>query len=97
MQENQIKIYKDIQNILNTDLHDNKTRSLIALAYEILSGSQNSIEFYVKTAISYGATKRDFLNIISCIIGDRRFFDTIMEFLRIIYDNFEENKNDRFI
>ena len=88
MQESKLRIYKDIQNALNQDLHDVKIKALITLAYAILSGYKYPIESYVKKAISYGATRRDFLNVISCIIGDKRLLSSIMELFRILDDNF---------
>lgn len=90
MQESQLRIYKDIKNTLNQNIYDNKTRTLITLAYVLLSGYKSSIDSYVKMAISYGATKRDFLNVISCILGDMKLFDSIMELFRIIDDNLQE-------
>lgn len=90
MQESQYRIYKDIKNGLNQELHDNKTRALITVAYVVLSGYNYPIESYVKKAISYGATRRDFLNVISCIIGDMRLLDSIIELFRILDDNFQK-------
>jgi len=52
---------------------------------------KSSIDIYVKIAIRYGATYRDFLNVISCIIGDKRLLDSIMELFRIIDKNFKVN------
>jgi hypothetical protein len=89
MLESQSQIYKDIQNALNQDLHDVKTQTLITLAYTILSGYKYPIESYVKRAIGYGATRRDFLNVISCIIGDKRLLCSIMELFRILDENFQ--------
>lgn len=92
MHESKLRIYNDIKNILNRDLHDNKTRVLIVLAYVVLSGCKYPIDFYVKKAIEYGATKRDFLDVISCIIGDKRLLRSIMELLRILDDNFKNEE-----
>jgi alkylhydroperoxidase/carboxymuconolactone decarboxylase family protein YurZ len=91
MQESQLKIYNYIKNSLNQSLCDNKTRILILLAYAILSGNKSSIGLYVKVAIRYGATHRDFLKVISCIMGDARLMDSIMELFRIIDKNFKGN------
>ena len=90
MQESQLRIYNDIKKKLNQNLCDNKTRTLIILAYVILSDYKSSIDFYVKMAISYGATKRDFLNVISCIMGDMKLLNSIMELYKIIDDTFQE-------
>lgn len=93
MQESQIRIYNDIKNTLHQNLCDNKTRTLITLAYVLLSDNKSSIDLYVKIAINYGATKRDFLNVVSCIMGDMKLLDSIMELFKSIDDNFrEENK-----
>jgi hypothetical protein len=97
MQESQLRIYNEIQNIFNKNLNDNKTRLLTYLAYIILSGNKHSIELLVKSAKSYGATKKDFMKVVNCIIGDVNLLDSIFEFLRIINENFKENKNDRII
>jgi len=90
MQESQLKIYEEIQNILNQDLHDKKTRALTAMAYAVLSGYMPSIEFYFRRAIEYGATKKDFLNVISCIIRDKSLLTSMMEFFRILDENFKK-------
>ena len=90
MQEGQYKIYKNIKNASNQDLHDIKTRTLITLAYVILSGYNYPLDLYVKKAIEYGATKRDFLNVITCIFGDMRPLNSILELFRILDDNFQE-------
>ena len=90
MQESQLKIYEEIQNIFNQDLHDKKTRALTAMAYTVLSGYIPSIEFYFRIAIEYGATKKDFLNVISCIIRDKSLLSSMMEFLRILDKNFKK-------
>ena len=93
MLESQLKIYNDIKIKLNLNLCDNKTIALISLAYVILSGNISSVDIYVKMAIRSGATHKDFLNVISCIIGDRRLLDSIMELFRVIDDNFKgDNK-----
>ncbi len=92
MQDSQIKIYKYIQNFLDQDLHDIKTRALISLSYVVLLGDKYSIDSYVKIAISYGATRRDFLNVIYCIIGDKRLSNSLMEFFRILDDNFKKGE-----
>ena len=90
MQESQLKIYEEIQNILNQDLHDKKTRALTTMAYAVLSGYMPSIEFYFRSAIEYGATKKDFLNVISCIIRDKSLLTSMMEFFRILDENFKK-------
>lgn len=92
MQESQYKIYNDIQNILNQNLSNNKTKALTTLAYIILSGNKYSIDFYVKMAIRYGATYRDFLKVFSCIIGNMRLLDSIIELLRIINNIFKKEE-----
>ena len=91
MQESQLKIYNDIKKTLNQRLCENKTRTLITLAYAILSGNKSSIDLYVKTAIRYGATHKDFLKVISCIMGDARLMDSIIELFIIIDRNFKGN------
>ena len=92
MLESQLRIYNDRKKTLNLSLCEKKTRILITLAYAILSGNKYSIDLYVKMAIRYGATYKDFLKVISCITGDMRLLDSIIELFRIIDKNFRVDK-----
>ena len=92
MQENKLIIYKDIKNILDQSIFDNKTRILITFTYAILSGNKSSIYIYVKIAIRYGVIYRNFLKIISRIVRDMKFLYSIIELLGIIDDNFGVDK-----
>lgn len=93
MNESKYKIYNDIKKALNQDLHDVKTRTLITLSYFILTGYNYQIDFLVKKAISYGASRRDFMKIISCIIGDMRLLSSVMKLFRIIDENLKNEDN----
>jgi len=84
MQESQVLIYKDIQKILKQDLNDGKKRELITLAYVVLSGDEHSIAKHVEKALDAGATRRDILNVVSCIVGDTRLLSSILELLRAL-------------
>ena len=95
MQESQVLIYKDIQKVLKQDLQDSKTRELINLAYVVLSGDKHSIALHVEKALDAGATRRDILNVVSCIVGDVRLFGSIIELLRAL--SYEESKRKSFI
>jgi alkylhydroperoxidase/carboxymuconolactone decarboxylase family protein YurZ len=93
MKECQYKIYNDIKNVLNQDLHDVKTRTLITLSYYILTGYNYQIDFLVKKAISYGASREDFMKIISCITGDMRLYNSVMKLFRIVDENLKNEEN----
>ena len=84
MRESHYQIYKDIKNVLKRDLHDSNTKDLITLAYVVLSGTKDLIALYIEKAIQSGASRKDFLDIISCIIGDAKLFSSINELLRIL-------------
>jgi tRNA pseudouridine-54 N-methylase len=84
MQESQVLIYKDIQKVLKQDLNDSKKRELITLAYVVLSGDKHSIALHVEKALDAGATRRDILNVVSCIVGDARLLSSILELLRAL-------------
>ena len=92
MHESRLKIYNEIKKTLNKSLCENKTKTLIILSYAILSGNKSLINLYVKIAIRYGATYKDFLKVISFIIGDMRLLDSIMEVFRIIDYNFKKEE-----
>ncbi len=83
MQESQILIYKDIKKVLKQDSNDKITTELITLAYAMLSGIDHSIALHVKRAIDAGATRRDVLNVVSCIIGDKQLFSSILKVLKV--------------
>lgn len=84
MQESQVLIYKDIQKVLKQDLNDSKKRELITLAYVVLSGDKHSIALHVEKALDADATRRDILNVVSCIVGDARLLSSILELLRAL-------------
>jgi len=88
MQESQVLIYKDIKKVLKQDLHDCKTKESITLAYVVLSGDKHSIALHVEKALDAGATRRDILNVVSCIVGDARLLSSILELLKAL--RFEE-------
>ncbi|MEA3458754.1 MAG: carboxymuconolactone decarboxylase family protein [Candidatus Thermoplasmatota archaeon] len=92
MRESQILIYKDIKKVLKQDSNDKKTMELITLAYAMLSGIEHSIALHVKRAIDAGATRRDVLNVISCIIGDKQLFSSILEVFKASNLHFEKPK-----
>ena len=65
------------------------------MAYVLISGSKHHIELYIEKAINAGATKRDILNVIYCIIGDEHLLSSILELLRILNLRFERGKYKR--
>lgn len=88
MQESQYKIYNEIEKEFKNGLYDNRTKTMIYIAYLVIFGCSNQFDFFVKKAIKYGANKRDFLNILYCIVQDEKLLDSIMEFLKILDNNF---------
>jgi len=92
MLEGQYQSYKDLNKIFKKDLHDSKTRELITLTYILISGPKHLIALYVEKALYAGATKRDILNVIYCIIGDEHLSSSILELLSILNLHHEKEK-----
>ena len=95
MQQSQVLVYKDKKKVLRQDLHDSKTEELIILAYVVLLGDKHSIAMHVEKALDVGATRKDILNVISCIVGDARLLSSILELFRAL--RFEECSRREYI
>ena len=85
--------------VLKPEIENLKTyytdKELIGLLNAVRGGDKQIIASCVKKAFDSGATSRDIMNVLSEIVGDERLLNSIIETLRLLQN--EENDNHDYI